>query len=68
YIAHGTLDMKGVRRPFDLPFALKKIPDGYRATGKTGLERLEFGVGTGEWSDTQWLGNTVNVTFSIEAT
>jgi hypothetical protein len=28
------------------------------------LDRLDYGIGTGEWSDTRWLGAEVKIDFS----
>lgn len=65
FLAHGTLTVKGIRKPFDLSFALEKTANGYRASGETRLRRLEFDIGTGQWSDTEWLSDEVAVGFSI---
>ncbi len=73
YIAHGTLTLKGVALPVDLPFSLSF--SGGDATGSRSvkmdgtatLQRLDFKVGTGQWADTKSVDNRVTVTVSIEA-
>ena len=67
FIAHGSLTMKGTSKPFELPFVLEQSGDGYHASGEASVRRLEFGIGTGEWSDTAWLADEVKARFSIVA-
>ena len=31
------------------------------------LDRLALGIGTGEWEDTAWIGQFVDVTVHVEA-
>ena len=33
--------------------------------GAADLRRLEFGVGQGEWSSTEWVGDEVKVVFTL---
>jgi polyisoprenoid-binding protein YceI len=33
--------------------------------GGTTVRRLDYGVGQGEWSDTQWVGNDVRIRFEL---
>ncbi|HEX6928045.1 MAG TPA: YceI family protein [Gammaproteobacteria bacterium] len=67
FVAHGTLTMKGKSKPFDLPFTLEKRDSNYSASGETQVRRLEFGIGTGEWSDVEWLSDEVTIRYSIVA-
>lgn len=64
YVAHGTLTVKGVSKSVNVPFSVSDDSDGRRVEGSLALHRLDFGVGTGEWADTRWLGDEVNVKFS----
>ncbi|HEX7047972.1 MAG TPA: YceI family protein [Gammaproteobacteria bacterium] len=66
-LAHGTLTVKGISKPFDLLFTPEKTADGYRVGGETRLRRLAFDIGTGQWSDTDWLSDEVIVEFLIVA-
>jgi len=65
-VAHGTLQIKGSRHPLDVPFEASTLEGGGMAiSGKLGLNRLDYGIGTGEWSDTKWLGAEVTVSFEV---
>jgi len=63
-VARGTLDVKGKRRNADVPFRLGESGGKPVVSGSFTLERLDYGIGTGEWSDTRWLGAEVKVDFS----
>jgi polyisoprenoid-binding protein YceI len=66
YIAAGVLTIRGVAKPLNLPFAL--TINGARAhmTASVGLNRLDFGVGQGEWKATDTV--PANVTVNIDLT
>jgi len=65
--ATGKLTLRNVTREVRLPFSFKPAPDGRSAvlTGGTTVQRLDYGVGQGEWSDTQWVGNDVRIRFEL---
>ena len=63
-VAHGTLQMKGTRRNLDAPFSLQRTDGRIAISGALTLDRLDYGVGTGEWSNTAWLGSEVKVSFA----
>jgi polyisoprenoid-binding protein YceI len=62
-LAHGVLEIKGKRHDLDVPFSLQREGDNPIVSGKLTLNRLEYGIGIGEWSNTKWLGGEVNVEF-----
>jgi len=62
-LAHGMLEIKGKRYDLDVPFSLQSEGDATTVSGTLTLIRLKYGVGIGEWSNTQWLGGEVNVQF-----
>lgn len=62
-LAHGTLRMKGKRRNLDVPFRLQRAGAGYIVSGTLTLNRLDYDIGTGEWSNTKWLSAEVKVDF-----
>jgi polyisoprenoid-binding protein YceI len=62
-LAHGVLEIKGKRHDLDVSFSLQRERDHPIVSGTLTLNRLEYGVGTGEWSNTRWLGGEVNVEF-----
>lgn len=65
YVAAGKLTLRGVTQPVAVRFELE--PKLQRLTMKGGatLRRLEFGVGQGDWTDTIWLGDPVDVAFDL---
>jgi polyisoprenoid-binding protein YceI len=65
--ATGRLTLRNVTREIHLPFTFQAAADGKSAAlvGVTTMRRLDFGVGQGEWSDTQWVGNDVRVRFAL---
>jgi len=67
YVADGTLDLRGVKKPLSLPFTLKIDGDTATARGVTTLDRTTFGVGQGEWASTDQIAASVKVGFSLTA-
>lgn len=71
YRAKGELSLAGVTRPLDLLFTLAITPEGTakvaRVQGETTLNRLEFGIGKGEWADTKLIADPVKVSFDLTA-
>ena len=66
--ALGKLTIRDTSREIRLPFSFKPVADGSRAelAGETTIRRLEYGVGQGEWQDTQWLGDKVRIRFTLQ--
>jgi len=62
-IAHGMLQMKGKRGSLDAPFTVQRKGRDLIVSGALTLNRLAYDIGTGEWSNTNWLGANVNVHF-----
>jgi polyisoprenoid-binding protein YceI len=64
YAADGTLELRGVSRPVTLTFAwtpgAKPVLDG-----KATVQRLDFGVGGGDWADTDTIPNAVAVSTRV---
>jgi cytochrome b561/polyisoprenoid-binding protein YceI len=67
FVADGTLELRGVKKPVSLPFTLKIDGDTATARGVTTLDRTAFGVGQGEWASTDQIGGKVKVSFAITA-
>jgi len=65
--ARGRLTLRDVTREVTLPFRFLAAADGRTATlaGGTRIRRLEFGVGQGDWRDTKWLDDEVEVRFDL---
>jgi polyisoprenoid-binding protein YceI len=67
YEAAGTLTIRGISKPLDLPFTLAMTGDVAKAKGEVDLTRTEFGVGQGAWSSGQYVALKVAVNFAITA-
>lgn len=67
FVAHGTLNLRGVTKPVELPFRLKITGDTARVSGTASLDRLAYGVGQGEWQSTDSVPAKVAVTVSLQA-
>ncbi|HSV04615.1 MAG TPA: YceI family protein [Phenylobacterium sp.] len=67
YVAHGKLTLRGVSRPVDLPFRLHITGDRAEASGVTSLDRTAFGVGQGEWRQTDQIPAKVSVSVHLTA-
>jgi polyisoprenoid-binding protein YceI len=67
FSATGKLTIRDVTRDVPIEFAFTLDPAGKNAWLKGGaaLKRLDFGVGQGEWKDTQWVSNDVRVEFAL---
>lgn len=63
HVAHGTLQIKGKRARLEVPFRVSPEAGGPVVSGSLSLARLDYGIGTGEWSNTDWLGGEVRVEF-----
>jgi polyisoprenoid-binding protein YceI len=64
FSAVGSLTLHGVTKdvPIDFQFQDAAQP---KLTGSAKLNRLEFGVGQGDWKSTEWVGDAVKVSFSL---
>jgi len=72
YVAHATLTMRGVSLPVNVPFSLaisqNETGDTVAAMEATfSINRLDFGIGTGEWSSPETVGIAPTVTVSLQA-
>ncbi len=72
YEATGSLTLRGVTRSVTVPFTWRTATVqghvvGY-LSGQTTLQRLDFGVGQGQWQSTEWVGNAVTVRYSLTLT
>lgn len=65
YVAHGELTLRGETREVPVQFTFERDGADARLHGSTTIERLDFGVGQGEWRDTEWVGNEVRIRFDL---
>ncbi|PAT37109.1 polyisoprenoid-binding protein [Vandammella animalimorsus] len=65
YQAHGTLTIKNISHPVQVPVRLEATNGHAMARGSFTIERLPYQVGSGEWSDTSVVANPVRVQFQL---
>lgn len=71
YIAHGSLTLRGMAQPVDVPFTLQTGSENGETVatldGAFTIDRLSYGIGTGEWSDPQTVANAVTISVLLVA-
>lgn len=65
FVARGELELKGVRRPVDVPFVWRELNGAATMSGEVLLERTAFGIGSGAWAEDESIGHEVTVRFSV---
>jgi polyisoprenoid-binding protein YceI len=65
YVANGKLTLRDVTREVPIEFTFEPRDPQAWLKGTATLRRLDFGVGQGEWRDTQNVGNEVQVRFAL---
>jgi polyisoprenoid-binding protein YceI len=66
FVGHGKLTLRNVTRDVPITFTLQEREGSGTLRGTATLRRLDFGVGQGEWKDTQWVGNDVRINFELQ--
>lgn len=67
YVANGTLTLRGISKPLALPFTLTTQGTETVASGSVTLNRSDFGIGQGRWTNETWVKNAVTVRYEIHA-
>ena len=60
-LTRGTLEIKGNRREVEVPLRSQKQGDKMTISGSFTLDRLQYGIGMGDWTNTKWLGAEVRL-------
>lgn len=68
YEASGKLTIKGKSLDIEAPFTLKQNADTLTIDGVFPLRRLDYGIGTGIWSDTDTVADEVRIRFHFTLT
>lgn len=68
FSANGEMQVKDVVAPVKLIFSVHQDGNQLILQGKATLDRIALGVGTGDWEDTTWVGQFVEVEVRVEAT
>ncbi|MDE2309323.1 MAG: YceI family protein [Betaproteobacteria bacterium] len=63
YEALGKLSIKGKTLDIKAPFTLKQNADTLIIDGMFPIKRLDYGIGTGVWSDTDTVADEVQIRF-----
>lgn len=67
--ARGRLTIRDVTREVVLPFTLSEAGgDAVLAEGRLDIDRLDYGVGQGQWQDTAMVADAVAIVFQVLAT
>jgi polyisoprenoid-binding protein YceI len=66
YVARGTLTLKGVQRPVDVPFTWSGNDATARMEGELVVSLGAFGIGTGQWAATNVIGSDVSIRFRVQ--
>jgi polyisoprenoid-binding protein YceI len=64
-VAMGRLTLRGVTKELRLPLNVRSTPQGLELSGTATIQRLDYGVGQGEWASTEWVGNDVKLTYKV---
>jgi polyisoprenoid-binding protein YceI len=65
YVARGTLTVKGIEQPVEIPFVWTSEADHATIIGELTLKRAAFRIGLGEWTSTEVVGPDVTVKFNV---
>ncbi len=65
FVATGELNLKGHRKPVDVPFTWSNSGDVAEMRGELTVDRTEFDIGSGEWSDDESIGTDVRISFIV---
>lgn len=68
YEADATLSIRDVTKLVRLPFSLQTTSSGTRAVGNLTINRVDYGVGQGQWASPQMVAHDVQIRFDLRAT
>jgi polyisoprenoid-binding protein YceI len=66
YSAAGKLTLRDVTRDVPIEFTFEQRDSGAWLKGSSTLKRLDFGVGQGDWKDTETVANDVRIRFALK--
>lgn len=73
YVANGHLTIRGNKMPLELPFSLEinnndEGQETAEMSAEITLNRLDFGIGQGQWETEEAIENAVKINISVSAT
>jgi polyisoprenoid-binding protein YceI len=66
YTAAGKLTLRDVTREVPIEFTFEQRDGGAWLKGSSLVKRLDFGVGQGEWKETDTVANDVKIRFALK--
>jgi polyisoprenoid-binding protein YceI len=66
YEALGKLTIRDQTHSLTLPFTFSSAGSTAELSGKVSISRLRYGVGQGDWADTRWIGDQVEVSYRLQ--
>jgi polyisoprenoid-binding protein YceI len=63
--ADATLTIRDKTVALKFPFAFEPNADGARLKARVTLDRLAFGIGSGDWADASMIGHQVEVNVDL---
>ena len=67
-VTRGTLEIKGNRREVEVVLRSQQTGGKMSISGSFTLDRLQYGIGTGDWTNTKWLGAEVKLDINATLT
>ncbi len=67
-LTRGTLEIKGTRRDVEVALHTQQHGGKMAVSGTFTLDRLQYGIGTGDWTNTKWLGAEVRLDINATMT
>ena len=65
FAAVGSLTLHGITKDVPIEFQFTPSGAGAKLSGSAKLNRLDFGVGQGDWRSTDTVGNAVKINFAL---
>jgi polyisoprenoid-binding protein YceI len=65
FSAAGSLTLHGVTKDVPIDFQFTPGAGGAKLAGSARINRLDFGVGQGDWKSTEWVGDAVKINFAL---
>ena len=63
--AVGKLTLHGVTKDLRVPLAIHATATGLEISGAATIKRLDYGIGTGDWKSTEWVGDEVKLQYKV---
>jgi len=68
FTSQGQLSIKGLSKAVLFTFTVTPQGDSVELIGSASIDRLAWNIGTGDWTDTSWVGQQVQVNVKVVAT